>query len=157
MARMRSSKKAGRRPGRPSRASTVLASLTTAQLLDEIDRRDGEVTELAARRGQLVAEVEALDAEIEALTGRSSPGGSKRRRRPAAPRRRPKNKTGLVEALHKVLRGRTMSVTEVATAVQKAGYKTSSDNFRVIVNQALINSKNKKLFKKVARGQYTAK
>lgn len=60
----------------------------------------------------------------------------------------------LVEALVKLLKGRTMSVTEMTAAVQKAGYKTTSPNFRTIVNQTLIKSDR---FKKVARGQYTAK
>lgn len=59
----------------------------------------------------------------------------------------------LVEALVKVLTGRTMSVTEVTQAVQDAGYQTSSANFRTIVNQTLIKSK---AFKKVSRGKYTA-
>jgi hypothetical protein len=70
-------------------------------------------------------------------------------------RSRPRNAGSLVEALKKLLTGKTMSVTEMAAAVQKAGYKTSSPNFRTIVNQTLIN--NKKDFKRVARGQYTAK
>ncbi|MDY7108645.1 MAG: hypothetical protein SYC29_08400 [Planctomycetota bacterium] len=68
---------------------------------------------------------------------------------------RPRNTGSLVEALKKLLTGKTMTVTEMADAVQKAGYKTSSPNFRTIVNQTLIN--NKKDFKRVARGQYTAK
>jgi hypothetical protein len=45
-------------------------------------------------------------------------------------------------------------VTQVAAAVQKAGYKTFAANFRTIVNQTLI--KNRKIFKKISRGQYTA-
>ena len=53
-----------------------------------------------------------------------------------------------------VLKGKTMGVTEVAQAVQQAGYRTSAANFRVIVNQSLI--KHRRLFKKVARGKYTA-
>ena len=69
-------------------------------------------------------------------------------------RKRPKNDTNLVEALAKVLKGKTMGVTEVTAAVQVAGYKTSAANFRTIVNQALIRSE---LIKKVSRGQYTAK
>ena len=69
--------------------------------------------------------------------------------------RRPRNAGSLVESLKKLLTGKTMSVTEMADAVQKAGYKTSSPNFRTIVNQTLIS--NKRDFKRVARGQYTAK
>jgi hypothetical protein len=48
-----------------------------------------------------------------------------------------------------------MSVTDVAEAVKQAGYKTTSSNFRVIVNQALLA--NPKVFRKVARGEYTAR
>jgi hypothetical protein len=54
-----------------------------------------------------------------------------------------------------VLSGNSLSVSDVAEAVQKAGYKTSSPNFRTIVNQALLANKN--LFRKVERGVYTAK
>ena len=61
----------------------------------------------------------------------------------------------LVEALTKVLTGKTLSVTEASVAVKKIGYKTKSENFRTIVNQTLIKYPN--LYKKVARGQYTAK
>jgi hypothetical protein len=52
-----------------------------------------------------------------------------------------------------VLKGKTMGVAEAADAVQKAGYKTSSPNFRTIVNQALLRSE---LIKKLGRGAYTA-
>ena len=44
--------------------------------------------------------------------------------------------------------------TDVTEAVQRAGYKTSAANFRTIVNATLLKSPK---FKKVARGQYTAK
>ena len=67
---------------------------------------------------------------------------------------RPKNEMNLVESLSKVLDGKTMGVAEVAEAVQKAGYQTTSKSFRTIVNIALINSGK---FKRVDRGQYTAK
>ena len=60
----------------------------------------------------------------------------------------------LEDALAKTLTGHTMGVSEVADAVQAAGYQTTSPNFRTIVNQTLIRS-NK--FKKVSHGKYTAK
>ena len=43
---------------------------------------------------------------------------------------------------------------EIAEAVVKSGYVTTSPNFKVMVNQQLIA--NKKLFKRVGRGQYSA-
>ncbi len=78
-----------------------------------------------------------------------------RPRTKAAAGTRPRNADSLVGSLGKLLKGKTMSVTEMSDKVQKAGYKTSSPNFRTIVNQTLIN--NPKGFKRVARGQYTAK
>ncbi|MCL4198954.1 MAG: hypothetical protein KJZ69_15810 [Phycisphaerales bacterium] len=57
-------------------------------------------------------------------------------------------------ALHNLLKGKTMSVSEAADAVQKAGYKSNSANFYTVVNLTLL--KRKDLFKRVERGQYTA-
>lgn len=48
-----------------------------------------------------------------------------------------------------------MSVAEVADAVRNAGYKSLAASFRTIVNMTLL--KRKDLFKRVGRGQYTAK
>ena len=48
-----------------------------------------------------------------------------------------------------------MRVTEAADAVLQAGYRTKSKTFRVQVNIALV--KRADLFKRVSRGQYTAK
>ena len=60
-----------------------------------------------------------------------------------------------MSSLHSLLRGKTLGVAEMSDAVKKSGYKTSSPNFRTIVNAALITNPDK--FRRVARGQYTAK
>ncbi len=65
-----------------------------------------------------------------------------------------KNEMTLVEALAKALKSKTMGVTEAMEAVQKVGYRSTSKNFGMIVNLALINSEK---FKRVERGRYTAK
>ena len=70
------------------------------------------------------------------------------------PRKRPANQAGLAESLHKVMKGKTMGVTEVAKAVVDSGYMTTAANFRTIVNQCL--TKHRKMFKKLGRGKYTA-
>ncbi len=75
--------------------------------------------------------------------------------KPRGSRKRHRNDTNLVEALQQVLSGTTMGVTEAAAAVQAAGYKTTSPNFRTIVNQTLI--KHSDAFSKKSRGKYTAK
>jgi hypothetical protein len=75
--------------------------------------------------------------------------------KPRGERKRHRNDTNLVGALQQILSGKTLGVTEAANAVQKAGYKTTSPNFRTIVNQTLI--KNPDVFTKQGRGLYTAK
>lgn len=152
-------KTAGRR-GRRSK----LSLLPTTELQAELERRLGRVAELEGRREQLLAELNDVETEIRASGGNLSGRVGKRRgpgrppgsgRRRGGRGRRPRNAANLVESLKQVLNNKTMSVTEVTEAVQQAGYKTTSSNFRTIVNQALIN--NPQAFKKVARGQYTAK
>jgi hypothetical protein len=136
--------------GRPSK----LSSLSVADLQAELRRRQRGVTSLLKRRAALAARLSRLDDQLRDL-GASGDGVRMPGRRGAIPgRKRPRNEMNLVEALARTLKGRTLGVTEAAEAVQKAGYKTGAANFRTIVNQALI--KNKKVFKKVARGQYTA-
>jgi hypothetical protein len=149
-------RKAGGRRGRP----TLLASTPTAELRRELERRQSMVQELIRQR-------DALNAELQELEGPSGPAitAAPARRGPGRPRKNPAssieakpygvNKSNLATALRNVLNGKTLSVSELTEAVQKSGYKTKSSNFRTIVNQALIANAN--LFKKVARGQYTAR
>ncbi len=131
--------------------------------------------ELLRQRDELSAELNELQSVFggsatAAFVGKRGPGrppGSGRKFGPLGVRRGPgrppgtggrghgANKTNLVTALHNTLNGRTLSVVEVAEAVQKDGYKTKSENFRTIVNQALLA--NPTVFRKVARGQYTSK
>ncbi|HWB19610.1 MAG TPA: hypothetical protein VG711_04860, partial [Phycisphaerales bacterium] len=68
---------------------------------------------------------------------------------------RARNQHPLHEALHQVLKGKTMGIPEMIDAVKKTGFKSSSANFKTMVAIAL--GKHKNLFKRVARGQYTAK
>ena len=153
----------GRR-GRP----TALSTISTLELHRELERRQSMLQELIRRRDE-------LDAEVQVLGGSASfSGGGVVRRGPGRPRGsnkigrrgpgrppgaargpRARNAGSLVESLRRVLGGKTMSVTDVAEAVKQAGYKTTSSNFRVIVNQALLA--NPKVFRKVARGEYTAR
>ncbi|GMV26421.1 MAG: hypothetical protein AMXMBFR58_24520 [Phycisphaerae bacterium] len=123
---------------------TRIATLSIADLHAEIRRRERGAKSLLRRRQTLLKKIASLDAQIMAAGGR--PGKS------AGPR--PSNEMSLVEALRQALNGKTMSVTDAAEAVQKAGYRTSAANFRTMVNVALLNKRNK--FKRVERGMYTA-
>ena len=149
------------------RRGTNLTAASWSELQGEMHRREAQLAKLEERRALLLEEVDALDKEIKQQTGGVAPARRTKRRttkkrgrravatRRKTTRRRARNKMNLVQALQKTLQSKTLSVTEAAAAVQKGGYKTHSANFRTIVNQTLI--KNPKLFKKVARGQYTAK
>lgn len=129
-----------------------ITQVPTYVMEQELKRRSRMVEVLAKRREATMAKVSRLDAEIAMLTGsgyrivngaKHSSGGTK---------------LTLVESMHKVMRQgpmTPMSIEAVMEAVQRDGYKTTSRNFRTIVNQTLLQ--NPKLFKKVSRGQYLAK
>jgi hypothetical protein len=120
--------------------------LTIRDLNAEIRRRERSLRTIRRRRSALAGRLARLDAQIASL------GGSVNGR--ASGGRRPRNEMTLVDSLAKALKGKTMSVTDAAEAVQKAGYRTGSSNFHTQVNIALIKSGK---FKRVDRGQYTAK
>ena len=136
-------KKAARK--KVARRAGGLGNLSVAELEAEIRKRQRGLGALLRKRERLQSQLAAVNAEIRALGGR--PGGS-------TGRTRPRNTMSLVEALQKTLKGKEMSVTEVAQAVQDNGYTTHAENFRVIVNQALLSNKQ---FRKVSRGVYTVR
>jgi hypothetical protein len=113
----------------------------------ELAKRERFVASLERKRASLLQKIEDIDAQIAAN------GGSSKRGRGGPGRTRSRNEMNLVEALSATLQGKTMSVTDAAEAVQRAGYQTTSPNFRTMVNAALLN---KKKFKRVQRGQYTS-
>tara|TARA_R110002072_G_scaffold68564_1_gene166799 strand:- start:50 stop:463 length:414 start_codon:yes stop_codon:yes gene_type:complete len=129
-----------------STKSPSLNNLSMGELQAELARREKGVRKLERRREKLLAELTQIDTDLAAVGALSAAGGV---------RRRPRNEMNLVDSLAAVLDGKTMSVTDVTQAVQQAGYITTASNFRTIVNQALI--RERKVFKKVSRGQYTAK
>ena len=148
----RSKKKAVSRAGSrrkkvtQTKRSEPVGAMSTSELERELSRRQTIARRLERRRDHLVEQLEEIEKELSALGGLGgiSIGGV---------RKRPRNDMNLAESLAKVLKTKTMSVTEVSEAVQKAGYRTSAANFRTIVNQTLIKDKR---FKKVSRGRYTA-
>lgn len=139
-------------------AKKTMQKLSTDELQTELERREREAVKLAAKRDKLLTQVAEIDKELasygyEAVNGRSAGSGS--RPRPGGARKRPKNDMSLVDALKKAMASKTMGVTEAAEAAKKVGYRSSSANFRNIVNQTLL--KNPDVFKKVGRGQYAVK
>lgn len=135
-------------------AASPLSNLSVADLERELRKRErssgSALRRLNAKRDKLLAKLSALDAEIRKLGGSVSGAGAGGFRG----RRRAKNDSSLVDALVKLLTKKTLSVSDAAEQVQKAGYVTTSPNFRTIVNQTLIKDKR---FKRVGRGLYTVK
>ncbi len=131
------------------RTSKSLSSMSTDALEKEIKRRERltetKVARLMVRREKLREELANVEAEIIESGGKLARVGA---------RKRPKNTKKLSDALATVLKTKTLSVTEVSEEVQHAGYKTTSPNFRTIVNQTLLKDPR---FKRVSRGKYTAK
>lgn len=133
-----------------------LNRIPTVELLRELERRQAMAGEYEARRAAMEKELVAIDAEIAALEGARMNGvGSRHVSRSAAARTRAANQVPLNMALHNLLKGKTMSVSEAAEAVQQAGYKSNAANFYPVVSLTLL--KRKDLFKRVGRGRYTAK
>lgn len=97
-----------------------LSRVPTSELLRELERRKAMAGEYAAKRAALEKELASIDAELAALVSASGQrAGAVRRhvRRSAAARTRAANQVPLNMALHKLLKGKTMSVSEAAEAV----------------------------------------
>ncbi len=149
MAKKKVSKKksTAKRSAKASRKGmTKLGAVSMEDLQAEMARRSKVVNRLERKRVKLHEELAAVESELASFGALSASGGI---------RRRPRNEMNLVETLQKVLSNKTMSVTDAAQAARDAGYMTTAANFRTIDNQALI--RETKTFKKVSRGQYTAK
>jgi hypothetical protein len=153
MPRRRKSRGAGRR-GRP----TALSRMSTSDLTRELERRRGMLQDLVRQRDALTTQLSELEAVFGSANGSSS-GLTARRGRRGPPRarrgKRSRNSMSLAEALRRALKGKTLTVSNAVEAVRKVGYESASPNFRMMVNQALLA--NKKVFKKIARGEYTAR
>ena len=120
--------------------------MSIGELNAELRRRQKSLPKLKKQRAKLVAQIAAIDRLIDDLGG--TPGA-----RVGGGRTRPRNKAPLPDMLAKVMsKTKAIKVANLVQDVQKAGYKTTSDNFSTIVNQALI--REKKRFKKVSRGMY---
>jgi hypothetical protein len=124
-----------------------IETMSTVELRNEIRRRERRLNSLLRKRDRLREQMAELDREIaehgdEVGGGVIEPG-----------RKRPRNEANLADALAELLSNQTMSVTQASVDVQKAGYKTTSPNFRTIVNQTLLKDPR---FQRVSRGQYTA-
>ncbi len=130
----------------------ALASMTAEAIRRELARRQSKAAVLERRHRALSRRLAAVEAKIRAAggeVGNARPAG----RRGSAGRRRARNEMSLGEALKAALKGKKLGVQQTADAVLKAGFKTTSRNFRTMVAIALGKTKG---IKRVERGVYTA-
>lgn len=128
-------------------ARPAMAGMTISRLESMLNQQRSKKKELLRERARLQSQLEKLDRQIAAVDGAAGISSSGRAR----------NEMSLVAAMEMVLekQPKGLGVSEIMDAVQAAGYKSSSPNFRGIVNQTLI--KERKKFGAVSRGVYALK
>ena len=131
-------------------ARTAMAGLTITKLESLLNQQRSRKKELMRERARIVTQLEKVDRQIASLDGGSGSGGG-------GGGSRARNEKSLVATLEEVLEKspKGLGVSDILAAVQSAGYKSSSPNFRGIINQTLI--KERKKFAAVSRGVYALK
>lgn len=129
--------------------------MTIAQLENLLQTRRRRLGDLERERKKILTKLDGINRQISALSGRMGGGAGSINGGGSGSRAR--NEVSLVEAMTKVLRdsGKPMGVGDIAEGVLKSGYKSTSANFRAIVNQTLI--KERKNFAATDRGVYALK
>jgi hypothetical protein len=112
------------------------------------------VAKFEKQRARLARRLETLDNKIIGLGGSAHNGATRGIR--VGRGGRAQNAVSLPETLVRVLtkQGGPMAVKDIVAAVIATGYRTTSDNFRAIVNQALIKDKR---FAQTSHGNYAMK
>jgi len=126
---------------------------TIRELRRELKAKETKLRKLHAQRRKITARLGVIDGRISALAGDVGKAGPKRKA--TASRRARKRPRG--EPLVKYIQGvlarakQGMRAKDVATAVVKAGYRSTSKDFYGIVAATLRESSE---FKRVSRGVY---
>jgi len=137
----------------------AIRNVSIADLQAEIARRQSNQGALIKERDQLLRRLAEIEGELNGLGALKRPVGRPRKASNGATSATPKRRGrqpregSLPSVLAGVLAGKTMSIDEAVVAVREAGYQSSAANLKSMVNQALSN---RKLFKRVSRGMYTA-
>jgi len=123
------------------------SGLSLAQLERLMRTRRSEMNRLGRKREKLQKQLDAVEAQIASISGGAGGGGGGTRAR---------NKISLQEAILGVLSKSSgpMKVGAIMDKVSDMGYRSTSANFRGIVNQTLIKDKR---FTQASRGMYQLK
>lgn len=129
--------------------ATLSALKTEIRLREKAARK---VTRLMAKRDRLNAALEGVESQLGSI---SVDGTVHAKRGPKVGSHRKVRKGGqasLKSYLMTALKGSDgQKIADLVTAVQDAGYTSAAQNFRLLVNQTLLNEGE---FKKVGRGEY---
>jgi hypothetical protein len=126
----------------------ALGTYTTSRLLQIIEGRKKQLPSLQRKRALLQKQIDSLNERISEL-------GDVESAAPATRSGRARNSRSLPDTLFKVLsKHGALGIGEIVKKVKATGYKSSSPQFRAIVNQALIKDNR---FSKASRGVYEVK
>jgi hypothetical protein len=122
------------------------SGLSIIELERILQTRQRELKVLLRRRTRIERKLTALDERITRLGGTRAGGRVKRAR----------NDVTLPEAIANVLgkSRKPLTVGDIMGGVQAMGYRSSSGNFRAVINQTLIKDKR---FISAGRGLYEMK
>lgn len=128
---------------------SLTGGMSISQLETMLRNRRAKLTQLMRERKAAQQRLDKIDRQISSIDGKAFSGGG-------AGGGRMRNATSLVATMESVLRGssKPMKVGDIVEAVLKTGYRTTSANFRGIVNQTLIKEKQ---FSSAGRGLYQMK
>jgi hypothetical protein len=129
---------------------TSLHSVSTADLQNEIFKRESKLALLIKKRDRFLKRAERLNAQIQ--QGIEMPNSPKEK----AVKTEAANSNGsLLVTLTTVLQGKKMKLAEMEKAVKETGYKTKSKDFSNVIYQCIKDHRSN--FRRVSRGVYTAK
>ena len=122
-----------------------ISSLSLNELQAMISSQRSQLSKLRRQRAEMQRDLDAIDRRIGVIEGRGGRIGG-----------RAKNAKSLVKTMEEILgkSSKPMQVSAIVDAILAAGYKTTSANFRSIVNQTLIKEKQ---FTAAERGKYQLK
>lgn len=129
--------------------ASALRDLTVSELEKVLLAKKNKLEDLLTKRNKLRQELDHLEDQIRGLSGGSLPDedGPRRRGRPKGRRRRAARVKGqdslkvwVANELAKAKKG--LTIDELITNVQAAGYRTNSDKFKNVMYQCLFHNEN---------------
>jgi gamma-glutamyl:cysteine ligase YbdK (ATP-grasp superfamily) len=126
----------------------ALPHLSVSELERILNRRRAKLAQLSREKDRLERQLAVIDNKIRAVGGGRQSGFT------VTAGGRARNPTSLLKTLVQVMENsaKPMSVEDILRGVLDTGYRSTSPNFRSIVNMTLI--KERKKFTNVKRGVY---